>query len=78
MLICHLDQTLTLLQPKRRRSSAQPNLGSTSRKTTMSQPVLVEESEPEVTDDVVIRKVGRSKKSVSDHFAYNSTSSELI
>lgn len=52
-------------QPKRRRASAQPNLGGVSRRKAPSQPVLVEESEPEEDDEVVIRKVGRSKKSVS-------------
>jgi hypothetical protein len=30
----------------------------------------MEESEPEEDDDIVVRKVGRSKKSVRDPFAY--------
>ncbi|KAJ7156007.1 Man1-Src1p-C-terminal domain-containing protein [Mycena crocata] len=47
--------------PKRRRSSAQPNLGGPSRKVEAVEPVLVEESEPE-EDELPIRKVGRSKK----------------
>lgn len=56
------------MQPKRRRSSAAPVLGrANSRKAPISQPVLVEESEPEEEDqdEIVVRKVGRSKKSVS-------------
>ncbi|KAK0503223.1 Man1-Src1p-C-terminal domain-containing protein [Armillaria luteobubalina] len=47
--------------PKRRRSSAQPNLGGPSRKSTVPKaPTLVEESEPE--EELPVRKVGRSKK----------------
>jgi hypothetical protein len=51
------------MQPKRRRSSAQPNLGGPSRKVEPVEPALVEESEPE-EEEVPIRKVGRSKKTV--------------
>ncbi|KAF9820218.1 hypothetical protein IEO21_01651 [Rhodonia placenta] len=52
--------------PKRRRSSAQPTLGGPSRRKTTkpTQPVVVEESEPE--DEIVVRKVGRSKKGSTD------------
>ncbi|KAG6878742.1 hypothetical protein C0993_011557 [Termitomyces sp. T159_Od127] len=49
-------------QPKRRRSSAQPTLGGSSRKSVTAQlasPTLVEESEAE---DLPIPKVSRSKK----------------
>ncbi|KAJ7774666.1 Man1-Src1p-C-terminal domain-containing protein [Mycena maculata] len=47
--------------PKRRRSSAQPNLGGPSRaKVEPVEPALVEESEPE--EELPIRKVGRSRK----------------
>ncbi|KAK0197148.1 Man1-Src1p-C-terminal domain-containing protein [Armillaria mellea] len=47
--------------PKRRRSSAQPNLDGPSRKSTVNKaPTLVEESEPE--EELPARKVGRSKK----------------
>ncbi|KAK0210714.1 Man1-Src1p-C-terminal domain-containing protein [Desarmillaria ectypa] len=47
--------------PKRRRSSAQPNLGGPSRKSTVKKaPTLVEESEPD--EELPVRKVGRSKK----------------
>lgn len=59
------------MQPKRRRSSAAPALGRTaSRKVPPSQPVLVEESEPEDQDEVVVRKVGRSKKNVCFSFIF--------
>ncbi|KAJ7109339.1 Man1-Src1p-C-terminal domain-containing protein [Mycena epipterygia] len=47
--------------PKRRRSSAQPNLGGPSRKIDPVEPVLVEESEPE-EEELPVRKIGRSKK----------------
>ncbi|KAF8212275.1 Man1-Src1p-C-terminal domain-containing protein [Mycena galopus ATCC 62051] len=47
--------------PKRRRSSAQPNLGGPSRKIEPVEPVLVEESEPE-EEELPVRKIGRSKK----------------
>ncbi|KAJ6596853.1 Man1-Src1p-C-terminal domain-containing protein [Mycena vulgaris] len=47
--------------PKRRRSSAQPNLGGPSRKVEHVEPVLVEESEPE-EEELPVRKIGRSKK----------------
>ncbi|KAJ7632581.1 Man1-Src1p-C-terminal domain-containing protein [Roridomyces roridus] len=47
--------------PKRRRSSAQPNLGGPSRKVEPAEPVLVEESEPE-EEELPVRKIGRSKK----------------
>jgi len=47
--------------PKRRRSSAQPNLGGPSRKAAPIQPALFEESEPE-EDGLPVRKIGRSKK----------------
>ncbi|KAF5365666.1 hypothetical protein D9758_003311 [Tetrapyrgos nigripes] len=47
--------------PKRRRSSAQPRLGGTSRKSQLpAEPVVQEESEPE--DDVPARKASRTKK----------------
>ncbi|CCL99131.1 uncharacterized protein FIBRA_01145 [Fibroporia radiculosa] len=51
---------------KRRRSSAQPSLGGPSRRKTAkpAEPVVIEESEPE--EDIVIRKVSRSKKSTTD------------
>lgn len=56
---------LVVIQPKRRRSSAQPNLGGPSRtKAAPFQPALAEESEPE-EDELPIRKIGRSKKTVS-------------
>ena len=51
-----------ILQPKRRRSSAQPSLGGASRRT-FAAPVdvtLVEESEEELP----AKKVGRSRKTV--------------
>ncbi|KAG6911498.1 hypothetical protein DXG01_014572 [Tephrocybe rancida] len=51
------------LQPKRRRSSAQPTLGGPSRKTTYAQPALIEESEAE-DEDLPVKKVGRSRKTV--------------
>ncbi|KAF9005615.1 Man1-Src1p-C-terminal domain-containing protein [Cyathus striatus] len=47
--------------PKRRRSSAQPRLGGTSRKVVVSQPIVAEESEPEEME-LPINKIGRSKK----------------
>ncbi|KAJ7273673.1 Man1-Src1p-C-terminal domain-containing protein [Mycena haematopus] len=47
--------------PKRRRSSAQPNLGGPSRRIEHVEPVLVEESEPE-EEELPVRKIGRSKK----------------
>ncbi|KAJ7097962.1 Man1-Src1p-C-terminal domain-containing protein [Mycena belliarum] len=47
--------------PKRRRSSAQPNLGGPSRKLEHVEPVVVEESEPE-EEELPVRKIGRSKK----------------
>ncbi|KAJ7905452.1 Man1-Src1p-C-terminal domain-containing protein [Mycena olivaceomarginata] len=47
--------------PKRRRSSAQPNLGGASRRIEPVEPVLVEESEPE-EEELPVRKIGRSKK----------------
>ncbi|THH12753.1 hypothetical protein EW146_g7396, partial [Bondarzewia mesenterica] len=51
--------------PKRRRSSAQPNLGGPSTRTGIpAEPVLVEESEPE--EEVAVRKVSRGKKSSED------------
>ncbi|EMD38525.1 hypothetical protein CERSUDRAFT_94053 [Gelatoporia subvermispora B] len=52
--------------PKRRRSSAQPSLGGPSRQKAVqpAEPTLVEESEPE--EEIVVRKVGRSKKSTAD------------
>ncbi|KAG7452552.1 uncharacterized protein BT62DRAFT_880769 [Guyanagaster necrorhizus] len=47
--------------PKRRRSSAQPNLGGPSRKSTVTNAqTLMEESEPE--EELPVRKVGRSEK----------------
>ncbi|THH32114.1 hypothetical protein EUX98_g2065 [Antrodiella citrinella] len=51
--------------PKRRRSSAEPSLGGPSRRRTAKpvEPVLHEESEPE--EEVVVRKVSRSKKSAA-------------
>lgn len=54
------------IQPKRRRSSAQPSLGGPSRKVAPLpiQQALYEESEPE-DDEVLIRKAVRSKKTVS-------------
>lgn len=56
-------------QAKRRRSSAQPTLGGPSRRKTskLTEHVVIEESEPE--EDKVVRKVGRSKKSVSFPFS---------
>lgn len=54
---------LMLHQPKRRRSSAQPILGGPSRKATVAQAAIIEESEPE-EDELPIKKVGRSKKTV--------------
>ncbi|KAH7916049.1 Man1-Src1p-C-terminal domain-containing protein [Hygrophoropsis aurantiaca] len=50
--------------PKRRRSSAQPNLGGPTRtKVASAQPVLMEESEPEEDEpEESVRKIGRSKK----------------
>ncbi|KAF9069674.1 Man1-Src1p-C-terminal domain-containing protein [Rhodocollybia butyracea] len=50
--------------PKRRRSSAQPRLGDTSRRAPAPiQPAVAEESEPEEQQEP-LRKVGRTKKSV--------------
>ncbi|KAK7467115.1 inner nuclear membrane protein enriched at telomere/subtelomere region [Stygiomarasmius scandens] len=47
--------------PKRRRSSAQPRLGGTSRKSQLPvEPPVQEESEPE--DDIPVRKVSKTKK----------------
>jgi hypothetical protein len=53
-----------LLQPKRRRSSAQPALGGTSRRAAAASVdvTLVEESEEE---ELPAKKVGRSRKTVS-------------
>ncbi|KAF8902122.1 Man1-Src1p-C-terminal domain-containing protein [Gymnopilus junonius] len=47
---------------KRRRSSAQPALGSGSKRMSLAQPqnALIEESEPE--EDFPVKKVGRTKK----------------
>ncbi|CAL1704835.1 unnamed protein product [Somion occarium] len=58
-------ETSKLEPPKRRRSSAEPALGGPSRRRTAkpTQPVLMEESEPE---ELPIRKVSRSKKSSAD------------
>ncbi|KAH8099474.1 Man1-Src1p-C-terminal domain-containing protein [Cristinia sonorae] len=55
----------TVEPPKRRRSSAEPSLGGPSRRraTKPIEPTLAEESEPE---EVVVRKVSRSKKSSAD------------
>ncbi len=65
----YLDYTLQqeisrVGQPKRRRSTAEPTLGGPSRRRTahLTQPALVEESEPE--EEPVVRKVGRPKKAV--------------
>lgn len=55
-------------EPKRRRSSAQPNLGGPSRKSGMKAPepvVVVEESEPE-EEELPARKVVRRKKTGED------------
>ena len=51
------------MQPKRRRSTAEPALGGPSRKKSVKppQPALIEESEPE---EVPVRKVSKSKKAV--------------
>jgi len=64
-LYCSVPLTIvhTIIQPKRRRSSAQPNLGGPSRKAAPIQPALFEESEPE-EDGLPVRKIGRSKKTV--------------
>lgn len=64
------DCMIFILQPKRRRSTAEPALGGPSRRRTAkpAQPVLVEESEPE---EVPVRKVSRSKKGV--RHIYHST-----
>lgn len=53
-----------VIQPKRRRSTAEPSLGGPSRRRTAQpiQPTLIEESEPE--EETVVRKVGRPKKTV--------------
>lgn len=61
--ISHVAQTHSFVQPKRRRSSAQPTLGGPSRKIEPVEPVLVEESEPE-EEELPVRKIGRSKKTV--------------
>lgn len=65
----YLDHTSQLqisraIQPKRRRSTAEPTLGGPSRRRTAqpTQPTLLEESEPE--EEPVVRKVGRPKKAV--------------
>ncbi|KAG6820594.1 hypothetical protein H0H93_014510 [Arthromyces matolae] len=58
-------------QPKRRRSSAQPTLGGPSRKSAITQPTLVEESEPE--DDMPIRKVGRNRKTAAEDSGWEDT-----
>jgi hypothetical protein len=51
------------VQPKRRRSSAQPTLGGPSRNPFKgAQTTVLEESEPE--EDLPARKIGRSGKSV--------------
>ncbi|KAI0362006.1 hypothetical protein OH77DRAFT_1416206 [Trametes cingulata] len=52
--------------PKRRRSSAEPSLGGPSKKRSVkpTEPVLVEESEPEEVH--VVRKVGRPRKTATD------------
>ncbi|OBZ75242.1 Inner nuclear membrane protein SRC1 [Grifola frondosa] len=52
--------------PKRRRSSAEPSIGGPSRRKTIKpiEPPVAEESEPE--EEVLVRKVGRSKKSSAD------------
>ncbi|KAG6854312.1 hypothetical protein C0991_008207 [Blastosporella zonata] len=64
-LVCtRADQHSTSSQAKRRRSSAQPDLGGSSRKTVRAQPALVEESEPE--EDLPMKKVGRSRKTAAD------------
>jgi len=54
-------------QPKRRRSSAQPALGGTSRRKVVApmEVTLVEESEPE-EEDLPVKKVGRTKKKVRE------------
>jgi hypothetical protein len=59
-----LNDTHRNLQPKRRRSSAQPTLGGPSRKIIPQQPALAEESEQDEDIELPARKVGRSKKSV--------------
>ncbi|KAI0798070.1 Man1-Src1p-C-terminal domain-containing protein [Abortiporus biennis] len=48
--------------PKRRRSSAEPSLGGPSRRRTVkpTEPVVIEESEPE---EIPVRKVGKKKTS---------------
>ncbi|KDQ33260.1 hypothetical protein PLEOSDRAFT_1110485 [Pleurotus ostreatus PC15] len=50
--------------PKRRRSSAQPNLGGSSHRAARTPTVdaLAEESEPDEDEEVPVRKVVRSKK----------------
>jgi len=56
---------MDLRQPKRRRSSAQPSLGGTSRRVVAA-PVepLFEESEIE-EEELPAKKVGRTRKTVS-------------
>ncbi|KAF8894580.1 Man1-Src1p-C-terminal domain-containing protein [Infundibulicybe gibba] len=49
--------------PKRRRSSAQPNLGVASHRVEPVEPILVEESEPE-EDQLPTKKVGRNRKTI--------------
>ncbi|KZT11379.1 uncharacterized protein LAESUDRAFT_734247 [Laetiporus sulphureus 93-53] len=51
---------------KRRRASAQPSLGGPSRRrhAKPAEPAVAEESEPE--EDIIVHKVGRSKKSTTD------------
>ncbi|GBE82226.1 hypothetical protein SCP_0406090 [Sparassis crispa] len=52
--------------PKRRRSTAEPTIGGPSKRRTTKpvQPTVNEESEPE--EEVMVRKVGRNKKSTTD------------
>ncbi|KAI1795952.1 Man1-Src1p-C-terminal domain-containing protein [Ganoderma leucocontextum] len=52
--------------PKRRRATAEPSLGGPSRRRTaqLTEPTLVEESEPE--EEPVVRKVRRPKKAAAD------------
>ncbi|KAF8959049.1 Man1-Src1p-C-terminal domain-containing protein [Flammula alnicola] len=51
--------------PKRRRSSAQPNLGGSSRRVAPIPVTLIEESEPEEEEILPAKKVGRTKKLTS-------------
>ena len=58
-----MDWLIFRVQPKRRRSSAQPALGEPPRKLLIEpQPLLKEESEPE--EDLPVRKIGRKAKNV--------------